>query len=107
MTLPAEVREKERRVFGRTVTRRFPYYGIWRLWWPSFALPLWRVLFCRRRIHLFDECTSSTGTWYLSCDACDLMVHIASVEGTYVDDAKICPIDDDPKWRQIDEREAK
>lgn len=38
-------------------------------WW------LFKKYFCKRNIHLFDECESLE--WhYLSCDACGLEVHI-------------------------------
>jgi len=49
---------------------------------PGWLLPLWRRVFCRRNIHAFDEVGCTEGG-YLSCDACDLVVFIKSVDTTY------------------------
>lgn len=49
--------------------------------WPLFQL--WRRFMCPRDRHLFDE-TWSLEAHYLVCDACQLMVHISSIETTWV-----------------------
>ena len=49
---------------------------------PGWLLNLWRLIFCRRNCHAFDETSSDTMN-YLHCDACGLMVHIESVDNTY------------------------
>lgn len=41
-------------------------------WW------LFKKYFCKRNIHLFDECESDEHH-YLSCDACGLEVHIEKI----------------------------
>lgn len=51
----------------------------WQFW-------LWRKLFCKRKMHLFDEVFSSGGDdWnhYLVCDACGLMVEIKQISEQY------------------------
>lgn len=53
---------------------------------PRFLLPLWRWIFCWRGWHLFDE--EWTGDEHdLCCDACELIVHIAKIETSYMDRA--------------------
>lgn len=63
---------------------KYRYYGITypQFLCKSWILNLWRRFLCKRNMHLFDECFSSKH--YLSCDACDLMVHIDSIETTYM-----------------------
>lgn len=41
-----------------------------------FVYWLFKKYFCKRHIHLFDEC-KSLGDHFLSCDACGLEVHIS------------------------------
>ena len=41
-----------------------------------FVWKLWKNLFCPMGWHLFDE-VQSIDEHYLSCDACDAMVHIS------------------------------
>ncbi len=65
------------------------YYGYTHIWVPGCLLPLWKWLFCKRGIHLFDEVisywgkgTEKTGPardgWHhrFCCDACQLEVYI-------------------------------
>ena len=59
------------------------YYGLTHLV-PLFLLPLWRRALCRRDVHAFDEAVNSLGDHYLVCDACGLLVNIASIDTTYV-----------------------
>jgi hypothetical protein len=49
-------------------------------YWPRRLLGLWDRFMCSRNWHLFDEVCSGgpDGRHYLSCDACDLTVGIAS-----------------------------
>jgi len=56
------------------------YYGITypKIFRGKIALYLWRRFNCRRNMHLFDEVSSNTDH-YLSCDACELEVHINRV----------------------------
>uniref|UniRef100_A0A6M3J039 Uncharacterized protein n=1 Tax=viral metagenome TaxID=1070528 RepID=A0A6M3J039_9ZZZZ len=61
------------------------YYGIS---YPKFLrhkiiLKLWRKLMCKRGRHLLDECWS-LDDWCLSCDACDLEIHIDKIDDKYV-----------------------
>lgn len=44
-------------------------------YWPLKLLWLWRLLFCRREWHLWDEVESDCDH-YLSCDACGKTVQI-------------------------------
>lgn len=73
-----------------------PYFGITHGVWFGQAprrsvrgrlhnalLWLWRKARCGRGIHAWDEVTS--GEHYLSCDACDLILHIRDIEVTHVD----------------------
>lgn len=48
-----------------------------------FSRWIWKKVFCKRNFHLFDECESDID-WYLSCDACNLMVNIHSINTEYV-----------------------
>jgi hypothetical protein len=50
---------------------------------PLFLLPAWRVIMCRHNCHVFDE-VYSRGDHHLVCDACGLIVNIASIDTTYV-----------------------
>ena len=45
---------------------------------------LWKKWFCPKNIHLLDECESGDDH-YLSCDACNLEVHIDRFDETYVE----------------------
>lgn len=58
------------------------YFQIPMLGWPKWLLGLWRRFMCKREVHLFDE-VASVDSHYLHCDACELMVHIESIETTY------------------------
>ena len=57
---------------------KFNYFGLTHIWTPQFLLVVWRKFLCKRGIHLWDECLSSSGgkpenggwRWYFSCDAC-------------------------------------
>lgn len=40
---------------------------------------LWKRYLCSKNCHLFDECMSDS-YHYLSCDACELAVHISHIE---------------------------
>jgi hypothetical protein len=62
----------------------------------NFLLKLWKRFLCGKGVHLFDECESyhccgdgrkQNGDidHYLSCDACNLMIHIDEIETTWVD----------------------
>ncbi len=67
--------------------RGLSYPGILLRWaWQVF---IWRRFFCQREIHLFDEVWSGGGDapHYLSCDACELVVHIAGFEDC---NARVC-----------------
>jgi hypothetical protein len=57
------------------------YHGITYLL-PLKLLPLWKLILCRRNVHVFDEVVSSwnEGEHYLVCDACELIVNIESIE---------------------------
>ena len=58
------------------------YHGI--TYWPAlplWVLGLWKRIMCRRNCHVFDEVVSSGDHHYLICDACQLVVNIASIEG--------------------------
>ena len=64
-----------------TSNTKHDYFGWTHLWVPVCLYPLWRWLFCRRGIHLFDEVLSCGGNgdgWhhYFVCDACQLEVKI-------------------------------
>jgi hypothetical protein len=64
------------------------YYGITHAL-PLWLLPLWKKTMCKRNMHVFDEVVSSNGDTcdgdhYLACDACDLVVNIASIDTTYI-----------------------
>ena len=66
---------------GLTYPHRIIRFG-WQSW-------LWRKVFCKREIHLFDEVLSGGSedpVWdhYLVCDACQLMVGIAKISDEYV-----------------------
>jgi hypothetical protein len=50
---------------------------------PLALLPVWKRVLCRREIHAFDE-VYSCGEHRLVCDACGLIVNIASIDTTYV-----------------------
>lgn len=54
-----------------------PYRGItyFKLLECKFIKWLWRLLFCKKQIHLFDEVWSGD-RHYLNCDACGLLLHI-------------------------------
>lgn len=63
------------------------YYGIT---YPSilrfrFIHKLWKWYFCKRNIHLFDECLSGGYPWhhFLVCDCCQLMIDIEKIDTTY------------------------
>ena len=43
---------------------------------------LWKKYLCPKHIHLLDEVWSDS-EWYLSCDACDIEIHISKVDETY------------------------
>lgn len=45
---------------------------------------LWKQFMCKRGRHLLDECWSFD-EWYLSCDACNLMIHIDKIQDDYVE----------------------
>ena len=47
--------------------------------WPDLFYRLWKKIFCKRGLHLFDEVTS-LDEHYLYCDACGLMVGIEYME---------------------------
>ena len=47
---------------------------------PLWAFWVWKKIMCRRQYHLFDEVVSSGDHHYLICDACQLVVNIASIE---------------------------
>lgn len=51
---------------------------------PHWFLVAWKRLACRRNVHAFDEVAGSADH-YLSCDACGLIVNIASLDHSYVD----------------------
>jgi hypothetical protein len=40
---------------------------------------IWRGLMCPRGFHLLDESWASYREHYLSCDACDMEIRIASI----------------------------
>ena len=42
---------------------------------PQFLLPLWKLIFCKRGWHAWDEVYSSVDH-YLYCDACAEYIHI-------------------------------
>ncbi len=50
----------------------------------SWILWLWRKFMCPKNIHLLDEC-ASLDDHFLSCDACNLEIHIANFDDTYVE----------------------
>lgn len=59
----------------------YPPFFSWAL-----SLWLWRWLMCRRGYHVLDEVysPSSDHPHCLVCDACQLVVNIASIDETYV-----------------------
>ena len=46
---------------------------------------LWKRWMCPKNKHLLDEC-ADLETHFLSCDACNLEIHIANFDDTYVDE---------------------
>lgn len=62
------------------------YYGITHFKFLDFYFiyKIWKILFCKRNIHLFDE-VYSIDKHYLFCDACELEVHINTVNTNFVD----------------------
>jgi len=46
------------------------------IWW------FWKKFMCPKEKHLLDECWSFND-WYLSCDACNLEIHISKINETY------------------------
>lgn len=55
----------------------YPDFLEWKIW-RKLVYRLWKKFLCPKHIHLFDECLSDE--WYLVCDACEIMVHIAHIE---------------------------
>ena len=51
---------------------------------PMWALPLWRRIFCRKNMHVFDEVVSSGDEHYLVCDACELVIEIKTIDTQYM-----------------------
>ena len=43
---------------------------------------LWKRFMCPNHKHLLDEVWSDSG-WYLSCDACNIEIHINKIDATY------------------------
>ncbi len=43
---------------------------------PMWLLPLWKLIFCKRGWHAWDEVVA-IGEHYLSCDACGMAVNLA------------------------------
>ncbi len=62
------------------------YYGFTHGFAPfvrfEFFLKIWRRVFCRKGIHLWDEVESNT-EHYMSCDACEKILYISSVDDKY------------------------
>lgn len=63
------------------------YYGIT---YPSILRSrlirsLWKRYYCKRNIHLFDECLSVGYPWhhFLVCDCCQLMIYIDRIDDKY------------------------
>jgi hypothetical protein len=46
---------------------------------PRALLWLWRLVFCRRQWHLWDE-VASTDSHYFVCDACGEVVYLREAE---------------------------
>lgn len=72
-----------------------PYHGI--TWFDpeseeteedfDFLLKMWRDTGkCDNGMHLLDEVFNSEGEHYLVCDACELVINIASIDTQYVKD---------------------
>lgn len=62
------------------------YYGLTHKI-PTWLLLLWKKVFCRVGWHAFDEVLGEQfekDPHYLSCDACELIVNIASIDDTYM-----------------------
>ena len=75
----AILKEKEQLKNPEDVKKKFKskylgitYFHILRF---DFIRNLWKKFFCKRNIHLFDECESDSDH-YLYCDACGLYVFI-------------------------------
>jgi hypothetical protein len=49
---------------------------------------LWKRYMCPKGKHLLDEVWSQDD-WYLSCDACNLMINIRRVDDTHVEKKRI------------------
>jgi hypothetical protein len=45
---------------------------------------LWKRLMCKHGRHLLDE-VWSPDSWYLNCDACNLIIHIDKIQDDYVE----------------------
>lgn len=55
---------------------------------PMWLLPFWRRRRCPKGAHCWDEVWGGSepgNRHYLVCDACQLMVHVASIETTFAD----------------------
>jgi len=59
---------------------------------PSFLLPIWKAIFCKRGWHLWDEVESSSGepyNHYLCCDACNEELFIKDKENERLETVKL------------------
>lgn len=67
-----------------------PYRGITYPHFLSykFCLKIWKKLFCKKDIHLFNEVFAADLLFfhphYLSCDACGLIVNIKNIDDIHV-----------------------
>jgi len=84
----------------------YPHFLSWKL-----IFKLWKKIFCRKNIHLFDE-VKTLDEHRLSCDACGLSVHIAYIEteeegseraknGLYVDTVAFEKSEKDSKYEKV------
>ena len=55
------------------------------IFWWDWQFKIWKKIMCKRNIHLWDEALSGGPPYehYLSCDACELMLHIDKFDDTY------------------------
>ena len=70
---------------------------------PFRLLHAWKRLFCRVNIHAFDEVAGGPDH-YLSCDACGLVVNIASIDRSYVNGGQAGRTCRDPAVREAHSR---